>query len=249
VPAVVKQRPTIFDRRPRKVTVERHGKWAVEKLITIRGACQDQSGTAIKKYIRFLIKNRSSVAADIATFIKEFERTVDASTLDGSLRHAAKNFGLIYAGGRVAMNAGLLPWKKRRLLAAIASCFKGAVKDSIGHENAQTVAVRKLRQRLKSEKLVQWTAAAKFGPKKTPAFIEQKDGKTIVTVSSKEFRKWFDNDAQVGAIVTWLHGEGLLHPRNSRTPSHSRKGLEWATRDVRWPNGRNPGAFVFSHPF
>ena len=38
----------------------------------------------------------------------------------------ARKFGLIYAGGRLGIQSGLLPWKRQELLDAIAKCYNGA---------------------------------------------------------------------------------------------------------------------------
>jgi hypothetical protein len=47
---------------------------------------------------------------------------------DGDVaRDVAEKFGLIYAGGRLGIRCGLLPWDRGELLDAIAKCYVGAL--------------------------------------------------------------------------------------------------------------------------
>ena len=81
-------------------------------LISIRESCERNHGTTIRPYIEHLIANVDAVELTVKSQIAEFEKAVNASALDGALQHAAKNFGLIFAGGCLGIDAKLLPWDR-----------------------------------------------------------------------------------------------------------------------------------------
>ena len=97
-------------------------------LISIRESCERNHGKTIRPYIEHLITIGDAVKSTVKSRIAEFEKTVNASALDGALQHAAKNFGLMFAGGCLGIDAKLLPWDRGRLLHAIVACFEDALR-------------------------------------------------------------------------------------------------------------------------
>lgn len=248
VAAAVRGMPTVFDRRPDEITKAAAGRWARRQLIKLRGACERQCGTALASYIAYLVDQGRDLPKAVRARRTQFMTQMKRLKLDGALDHAAKNFALIFAGGSLAIDAGILPWEKEALLEAIGLCFEAAVFDIRGHANALEAAKRQLRKRLRSGDLVERTAVAIFGPNDHAAYIERRDNKIYFTVTSKAFAGWFDNRAQIIAILRWLYEQGLLDIGDKRI-SPSMKSTDWAERQRRWPNGANPRSFTFAAPF
>ncbi len=247
VAAAVRGLPTVFDRHPEQIT-KAAGRWSQRQLIKLRGACERQCGTALPIYIAYLVDQGRALRKNVRARQKIFLTRAKRLKLDGALDHAAKNFALIFAGGSLAIDAGILPWEKEALLEAIALCFEAAVFDIRGHVDALEAAKNHLRKRLSSGEVVQRTAGAIFGPDEHPAYFERRDKKIWFTVSSKAFAGWFDNRAQLIAILRWLYEQGLLDIGEKRMTS-SVKSTDWAERQRRWPSRANPRSFTFAHPF
>jgi hypothetical protein len=249
VPALTKGRATIFDRAPKSVPKKRRRRWARKSLIELRTACSQNRGLAIKAYIRWLLAS-DNVDAGIAKDMERFRKECNVSSLDGALQHAAKYFGLIYAGGRMAIRAKILPWDADELRSAIVSCFRDAVQEVKGYESVQSAVRKCLRKKLRGFKFEENTTPGKTTASAKACWEKQEDGTQRFFVESKTFRDWFRNDQQRIAVVNWLEQRGRLHPRNQRSPSAKRSAssLEWAVVDMKWKDGRK-GTFVFDDPF
>jgi hypothetical protein len=248
VAAAIKGKPTIFDHNPEGMNKKQARRWARAQLVSLRRHCDRQHGTALRPYIEFLVAQGKDLRRKIRAHEREFMGQAKELNLDGALEHAAKNFALIYAGGRLAIEAGILPWSRAKLLDAIVSCFESAISDIRGHANALGVARRILQNKLAGEEIIAKTPNASFGPMDHAGFFERYSGKVRITVAAAAFAKWFANKAQMLAALRWLHGQGLLD-MGAKRASPSLKTTEWAERQRRWPDGSNPRSYVFFDPF
>ncbi len=88
------------------------------------------------------MKPETDVKAMVARYMAEFLEFLDIDIKEGALQHAARNFDLVYAGGRLAMQAGLLPWRKERLRSAITTCFKAGLRSITKAEDVATQSRR-----------------------------------------------------------------------------------------------------------
>jgi putative DNA primase/helicase len=249
VPAVRGGSSTVFDRGPKTLSARDFERWTRNTLISIRESCERNHGKVIRPYIEHLIANVDAVESTIKSRIAEFEKTVNASALDGALQHAAKNFGLIFAGGCLGIDAKLLPWDRERLLRAIAACFEDALRESKAHENTATKGRKQFRKNLSSANLAEHTPSAKFGPNDRSGFWEKNNGVLIYTIHAKIFRRWFHNQAQLAATLNWLERDGFLVLSRKKSPSNNPANTEWAEQSPRWPNGNNVRSIVFRDPF
>ena len=50
----------------------------------------------------------------------------------GARQHAAENFSLIFAGGCLAVDAGILPYRKIDVFRAIERCFRDGLESAVG---------------------------------------------------------------------------------------------------------------------
>jgi hypothetical protein len=88
---------------------------------------QANHGTAFPRYIDHLIASRDALEARIETYMSEMDQFEQSSVVKGALEHARQNMGLLYAGGRLAIDAGVVPWKPAQLLQAVAACWRHAL--------------------------------------------------------------------------------------------------------------------------
>jgi hypothetical protein len=236
---------TIFDRRPKSVSDDQAKAWAQKKLVALREACQSHHGVAIEPYIKFLMKLGDELPTAVTDASKELERYIDAASLEGAHRHAARNAGVIYAGGCLAIDAGLLPWKKKRLLRAIATVFRDALREAT-QDGSTTRARMLLKAALTSADIVAATGKKAFGPREHRGFTQPSKTGLVYTVHAKVFRSWFD-PYTLAAVLTWLDDEGFLVRGDRRAVASN--GTQWAEQSPRWPNGQPTRSIVFRDPF
>jgi hypothetical protein len=248
IPAKLRGASTIFDLAPGELERRQTKRWARRQLIELRRACERNHGHAIEPYIQYLIKNMPTLKQTVLKRIAKFKEVVGSSKLDGALEHAATNFGLIYAGGSLAIEAKLLPWDRKRLLTAVVTCFEAAIEDVRGHEYALPSARALLEKKLKREDIREAGPEADFGPQDHAAFFRRVEGAVTYTIQAKLLRKWIPRSVQLNVLLRWLQDEGHLQIGEKRT-ARPQVGSEWAEQTPRWPNGQNARAFVFRDPF
>ncbi|MCX5581221.1 DUF927 domain-containing protein [Kaistia terrae] len=86
--------PIIFDRRPKGASRV----WAQKQLQLMREACEANHGVALPPFIEHLVGLEGGLRERVQSLIEHFTAGVPSSAKQGVLQHAAKNFGLLYAG-------------------------------------------------------------------------------------------------------------------------------------------------------
>ena len=200
---------------------------------------------ARQPYLEHIMVLKSRAPEVIRTYLAEFEKGMTTELKEGSLQHAARNFGFVYAGGRLAIDAGVLPWNRKHLLAAILACFRASLREIGRHEDVATRARRILRQKLKGAALP-LKGAKGVNPALHDGFRERANGKTTFTLKSTAMRSWFTDAAHFRAALLWLNGERVLvashgGPRGS--------GTEWAATTPRWVGNKKVKSVRFRDPF
>ncbi len=80
--------------------------------------------------------------------MKLFMEELDTQSMSGATEHAVENLSLMFAGGCMAIDAGILDYAKRDRLRAIERCFRDAV-DTAGEERDPLLRAKSiLRRRL-----------------------------------------------------------------------------------------------------
>jgi hypothetical protein len=252
ISATTKGRPTIFDRCPSNIEKDKFDAWAKSRVIKLRKACAENCGVAIVPYIEHLIKSRGTLKTTVEELVREFVESVDVPEDNGALQHAAMNIGLIYAGGRLGIAAGLLPWKPGRLLTAVQSCFKAALQDLHVHEDIDRKVQKMLREKLAGKNVVLRERRSNFGPNDADGYFERDGNKLVYVIQAKALRSWFPVHAHQIVVLRWLFENGYLQQNSKRAMTSAfpigaqTKALE---QQRRWPDGSNPRCFVLNDPF
>lgn len=244
VPALTPNGTTIFDKRPKNIPRKKFVKWSQNELQAVRVGIEQNHGHAMREFLAYILR-KGGLAKRVAEYMDEFEAEVKSLALKQSLHHAARCFALIYAGGRIAISAKILPWKPDNLLKAIAKCFGAAVRRI---RDPETDAIQILKK-----KVVNLRAWPKMSTKAEwralEGYLAKTDGKAVVRIASTALHGWFSNPAQVRLVLDWLEREGHLIMRKSMGKATKAKGVEAKTRDVKWPDGSRRSTFEFTHPF
>ena len=77
--------------------------------------------------MRRVAKDPDAAVMRAQSHITQFEAKVSSKLATGPDRRIAANFAVIYAGAALAIEYGILPWKKRETRAAIEKCMVGAL--------------------------------------------------------------------------------------------------------------------------
>jgi hypothetical protein len=218
----------------------------------LRKACERNSGVAIVPYLEHLIESGTTLKATVQEFMREFVEAVDVPADDGALQHAAMNMGLIYAGGRLGIAAGLLPWKPERLLAAVQRSFKAALQDLHVHKDVDRKLQKILREKLAGKDVVRRKRNSSFGPNDADGYFECDGTKLVYVIQAKALRDWFPVYAQRIAVLRWLFESGHLQ-QNYRRGVNAALPIGLQTKALeqqrRWPDGSNPRCFVLTDRF
>ncbi|MBO1361925.1 DUF927 domain-containing protein [Acetobacter sacchari] len=103
----------------------------------LRVASRTYYGTASRKFLDALVRDRAAEPTDLETAIRNirerFERQyVPAENVDGQVRSVAARFALIAAAGELATDYGVLPWERGESIRAAGACFASWLEDRGG---------------------------------------------------------------------------------------------------------------------
>ena len=248
VPVNRANRHTIIDRYPRSVAKAKRRKWAEDRVIELRKACEANHGAVFRRYMEHLIASPEELKSKIADYMDEMAQHTNSPPVKGAHEHARQNMALLYAGGRLAIDAGVLPWTTEQLLKAVTACWQRAIDLHRDKKDVLTEAKRALRDNLKSERVRRRGSSASFSPEEVDGYyVMEEDTTRIYTVHAAAMRRWLGNDAkQFKVLLEWLESEGFLKPRQSRT---DKTDSDWAIQTPKWPNGKSVRSIVFRDPF
>ncbi|TXM97521.1 DUF927 domain-containing protein [Methylobacterium sp. WL64] len=234
VPAVHGGNATIFDRRPPGLTDEAFTRWAHRRMAEMRKACKANHGIVFDEYLRGLIGLGDKLAPRAQAYIDEFVASLYLKDAEGAVNHAARNFGTIYAGLRLAMDMGLLPppWRALAIRRAIKTCFRDGLKVSRLRDTTLAEAKAILHQRLRDTPLPHKQDARLD----TDAGFRMTDGTDeLVAIRSTEFVRWFGaKRGHLHAILAWLDEQGAL-VKTDASKGPTGRGYEWAVTSPRAP--------------
>ena len=222
--------------------------WARKQVETLRVACGQQHGTALKPYLEYLIRqDKAKLRDQIRAAQSDFVAAVKDLITSEALNHAAKNFGMVYAGGLLAVDAELVPLTQERLLRRLKRCFERSIQPSWCEPRPLANALRLFSRGLQR-------AIAGIG---TPEFEDllamssptsADHAVEFVVHSTKLFNQMFDGDeiARV-SVLRWLWDKGLLEV--SDRAEALRAGFTIASvRHTRRIKGKNCATIVFRDP-
>lgn len=246
VPAVHGSNATIFDRRPPGLTDEAFTAWAHRQMAELRTACKANHGIFFDEYLRGLIRLGDKLKPKAQAYVDEFVASLYLKDAEGAVNHAARNFGALYAGLRLAMDLGVLPppWRPLATRRAIKDCFRDGLKVSRMRDTRLEEAKAILHQRLRDTHLPRKQDARLD----TDAGFRTTDGPhEVMAIRSTEFVRWFDGKlAHLYTALAWLHGQGALVTSDS-AKSPRGKGYEWAVTTPRAPGWKGK-CIVFRLP-
>ena len=234
VPALQGGRRTVFDGRPSDVKEEDFHRWALGQMVKLREGCQANHGVVFDAYLERLITLGDEVEARARRYADAFVQSLDLQDAESEIEHAAKCFGVIYAGVRIAMDVDILPrpWRPVSVRRAITRCFREAQRTARLGDPVLLKAKERLHARLLDLDL---PGREGVRPGMDLGYRWTEGNGEYVTIHATSFASWFEK-RELTAILTWLDRTGALRKANSEsTPSGG--GHDWAVSWPRWMKG------------
>jgi len=253
IPAVRRNRTTVIDRFPVDLPTDQRVAWARKLLNRIRKGCKIHHGVALPAVIRFMMKNQVRAKHLVKLYMKEFMDGLDTVNMSGAVQHAAGNCALIYAGGCIAIDAGVLDYDKHDLRRAIDQCFRDAFQTAAEDRDPLLRAKRILRRSLEGDRIFHMRSArSSFDAVSFDGYVADDGEKKKYVIRARSMREWFKKEpCGHRGIVEWLKQRGCLQPRQSRSSSTERPPADWAERNLAWPDKRatTTRSVIFDDPF
>ncbi len=220
VDAIRKGKATIFDLAPQDLDQR-------ATLQDLRKATAECHGTALTPYIQYLMRMGRIVVKNRAlALIKEFVDHMPQAAHDGVICQMATHFGLLYAGGILAIESGVLPWTRDHLQTALRRGFNDAVAGSRPVDLLAT-GLDILRAKLSVEIVVR-NPDSTFGVNDHAGYWRRIGGEKTYVVHARQFREWFATVGQCNLVRRSLAAKSVSH---------------------RWPDQSLVRCVEFSDPF
>jgi Domain of unknown function (DUF927) len=239
VPAYFDGLNHIVDRVHARPTLSQEG---VQKFFSeVRSACAENHGRVYRRYLKHLISQRQTLEKTTLKYQRFFIKgvTTGDSTDAADL---ARKFGLIYAGGRMGIDAKILPWKKADLFDAIKKCYDAANTLMLGDKVLLEQGRNALRAYLRS--LPTLTKFKRLVAADVSGFVDEQDTHFRCVVKTEAFSQVFASRHQQRLVMAALTREGkvtLATPRGNAQPAPQSQFM--------WPNGKRVRSFEIKWPF
>ena len=189
----------------------------------------------------------------VEAYTAEYLEGVDTSRMTGAMEHAAENCAFIYAGGCVAVDAGILPYLKKDVMRAITRCCRDALQAANGVRDPLLRAKRVLRRNLESGVIFRRKSSKdRFDTRTYHGYVTQGGQRSTYVIRAASLREWFKTEpGALRGIIAWLEERRCLLARESRTTKTDDRPTDWAERTVVWPD-RKPTpvrSITFYNPF
>ncbi|MCC0807858.1 hypothetical protein FPV16_16770 [Methylobacterium sp. W2] len=152
----------------------------------------------MKAFVQYLLEHPDTFRDQVGRHIEEFFEQTKTVLAAGEIQHAARNFGLVYAAGRLAIAARILPWNRTVLRKAILACFCDGYSLIPKYKPLEAAAARILREKLRQISL---PVKEKHGidPGDKIGFVTEIGNVVQFTIRSTTFRDCFPDRMHLSA--------------------------------------------------
>jgi putative DNA primase/helicase len=228
--------PDVFDRAPSFKSPAKRSAWYAKQCAAVRDGCTRYHGKAHRHFIRRVIKRRRTIRGELIALRDSFVKLVTKNETDHVIQHLAKNFGIVYAAGVLAVRFGTVPWSEDLVLEGIRRCYRDARREIKTEADLLRRALRRLSRRVADRTIVM--PADQSMPKRlgrADGYRGQGLACNRITVRAEAFKDWFDDPRQPKLVLELLSSKHCL-PNRPKPPKGGR-GIVWAESQPQWPDG------------
>lgn len=208
----------------------------------LKEASRNYYGTALRAFLRLLVKDRDSYAKQANEMMRSFEGKHCPKDADGQVHRVCGRFALIAAAGELATGMGILPWPEGEATKAALTCFHAWIEKRGGTGAAEVTAgleqVRRFFQEHGNSRFEDVNATEPRTTGKRAGYRREENGNMQFIVFPEVFRKEVCAGFDVKMICCELKKAGILlsgkgqDTKNSRIPGGYQKKMYVLTSDI-----------------
>ncbi|MCJ2127573.1 DUF927 domain-containing protein [Methylobacterium sp. E-045] len=238
VPVLNAGSQTIFDRPPTELTAEGLSEWEKGQFQRLRQSLPENRGIAFREFIDWLVIDVEKNVALTRSRVASFEAHFADASMTAVGRDIVAKFGILWAAGILAVDAGILPLGRRAIGPVIIQACRAALAELPDPQNELRADRTALKEHLAGRTIIDLEACSR----KEQRLMRDADGfhrprresgGEEYVVRAQEFSAWFGTPVRVRRLLEWLDDEGLLDHGRDRTTKRSN---EWAQKQVTWPD-------------
>jgi len=171
-------------------------------------------GWAMPEFLRHLVKDRTTLAADILKLRDDFVKDVGATGNIWEKRYAEK-FGMVLAAARLLLRYGIAPWTDERAVTAVTNLYKASRSLTVSVPQATDALLEKLRKEVAAKKrfprVSKGQSLSADQKKEVWGVVREIGGKKNVTaVKPARFKKLVEPSAVSDLVLDELDARKLL---------------------------------------
>lgn len=171
-------------------------------------------GVAMPEFLKYLVKDRATLAADILKLRDSFVKDV-VPTGDNWERRYAEKFGIVLAAARLLVRYGIAPWNEERAVTAVTNLYRVSRSQTASVPESTTALLEKLSRLVAAKKrfprVGKGEALDNNQRAKVWGVIREVDGKKNITVvKASRFRKLVQPSAVSDLVLDELDARNLL---------------------------------------
>lgn len=236
VPVLASGCRTIFDRPPSKLGGDALALWEKEQFKRLHQELPNQRGIALRDYLDELLGDFERSQARAGALAALFEERVAKASMSPVARDIVAKFGVLFAGGLIAVEAGVLPLSKKVVAHAVRWACLAALAELPDPQRELRDDLAVLKGRLAGGGIIDLDASTLKElrlMRDADGFHRPRGEGEEFVVRAQVFVGWFGTTVRVRRVLDWLDVEGLLDHGRDRTVKRSN---EWAQKQVTWPD-------------
>lgn len=239
VPVLAPGYGTIFDRPPPKLSGTALTAWEKAQFKRLHQELPHHRGVALRDHLDILLGDVERAQARAQAIGAHFEDRIATSSMSPVARDIVAKFGLLYAGGVLAVDAGVLPLDKKTVGNAVRRACLAALTELPDPQGELRADVAILRENLASGSITNLETSTRQEMRlirNAAGFRRLREGGKgeDFIIRAQIFAGWFGTPMRVRRVLEWLDDEGFLDHGRDRTAKRSN---EWAQKQVTWPDG------------
>jgi hypothetical protein len=226
--------------------------WKTQTFKKIATACAHHHGAVFNEYIKSLLKLGGRLQGIVENEIAVFRAGVSRRSDDDIVRAIASKFGLLYAGGKLAIRADLVPWRETSLLDAISKCYRRAISLMPNDEVCLEDGLDRLAKKLASLPVIgpdapfDRTACNQIDGYRTKTWGER----VPYLIKKKAFNAIFDGPYQRGLVEEKLIDDGHLTTKENDATAPKDQffwcdGKRRHALEIHWIDNSRPKTIAF----
>jgi hypothetical protein len=169
---------------------------------SIHAACARNHGHIFTKYIKFLMRSKADLPDKVARHVERFRTKNTNSRTSIVEADIVRKFGLLYAGGALAIEGVALPWTRQALLEAASKCCGAALETLSSDQRVRDEGWRLLRTRLMS--LPRRPSIKRSQYDSIDGYVEQRLDRYRCVIRTDRFNRIFLNPLQRKLVMDEL---------------------------------------------